>query len=168
VAAAILLLAGGLAWGAAPPSLTARHWPPGYFYRYAKLPVPEKEKLLARMATALEKLREESGGLVAKGAVIEKPSTTIKTYQELTILDESGLIIKARNVPNLYYRYGGPGPLNPNIFMVIKNARVNKTESFIRQGFVVEGDFQAYADKFVKAIMEGLGNAQRDEAREAK
>jgi len=28
---------------------------------------------------------------------------------------------------------------------------------------VVEGDFQAYADKFVKAIMQGLENAEKDE-----
>jgi hypothetical protein len=164
--AAAILVAGSLAWGAAPPSLTARHWPPGYFYRYAKLPVPEKEKLLAKIEAALEKLREEGGGLVAKGAVLEKPSTTIKTYPKLTILDESGLIIEARRVPNLYYRYGGPGPLNPNIFMVIKNVRVNRTESFIRQGFVVEGDFQAYADKFVKALMFGVENAPRDGGQE--
>jgi hypothetical protein len=29
-------------------------------------------------------------------------------------------------------------------------------ESYIRYGYVVEGDFVAYANKFVKAIMEGL------------
>ncbi len=168
IAWVILLLTGALTWGADQPSLTARHWPPGYFYRYSKLPVAEKEKLLARIDAALHRLKEEGGGLMAKGAVIEKPATTVKTYPKLTVLDESGLIIQARNVPNLYYRYRGPGPLNPNIFIVIKDARVNRTESFIRQGFVVEGDFQAYADKFVKAIMFGVENAQRDEGRERK
>ncbi|MBM4274262.1 MAG: hypothetical protein FJ134_07365 [Deltaproteobacteria bacterium] len=157
------MLTSRVAGGAAPASVTARHWPPGYFYRYQKLPVPEKEKLLARIDAALENLKEESGGLIAKGAVIEKPDPGIKTYPKLTILDESGLIIMARQVPNLYYRYRGPGPLNPNIFIVVKNAKVNKTESFIRQNFVVEGDFQAYADKFVKAIMQGLENAEKDE-----
>lgn len=163
IASVIFLLTGSFAWGAGPPSLTSRHWPPGYFYRYQKLKVPEKEKLLARIDAALQKLKDEGGGLIAKGAVIEKPDATVKIYKKLTVLDESGLIIMARQVPNLYYRYGGPGPINPNIFIVIKNARVNKAESFIRQGFVVEGDFQAYADKFVKAIMQGLENAEKCE-----
>ena len=39
--------------------------------------------------------------------------------------------------------------MNPNIYIVIKQARVNVPESYIRYGFVVEGDFVAYADKFV-------------------
>jgi hypothetical protein len=161
IASVIFSLAATSAWGADPPTLRARHWPPGYFYRYAKVSIPEKEKLLARIDAALQQLKEEGGGLVAKGAVIETPSTTVKVYPKLTILDESGLIIQARSVPNLYYRYGGPGPINSNIFIVIKNARVNKTESFIRRSFVVEGDFQAYADKFVKAIMQGLEELER-------
>jgi len=77
-------------------------------------------------------------------------------YERLPILDQSGLIIIARRVPNLYYGYRGPGPLNPNTYLVIRHARVNLPESYIRYGYVVEGDFVAYADKFVTAIMENL------------
>jgi len=36
---------------------------------------------------------------------------------------------------------------------------VNLPESYIRYGYVVEGDFVAYADKFVTAIMENLEGA---------
>jgi hypothetical protein len=95
-------------------------------------------------------------GLIAKGAVIDKLETRRPVYDKLTMLDESGLIIIARRVPNLYYGYQGPGPINPNLFIIIKKARVDVPESYIRYGFVVEGDFVAYADKFVTAIMENL------------
>ena len=59
-------------------------------------------------------------------------------------------------MPNLFYQYRGKAAINPNIYIIIKNARVNVPESYIRYSYVVEGDFVAYADKFVKAIMEGL------------
>ena len=66
-------------------------------------------------------------------------------------------------MPNLYYGYRGQGPLNPNTYLVIRHARVNLPESYIRYGYVVEGDFVAYADKFVTAIMENLeGEAARE------
>ena len=74
----------------------------------------------------------------------------------MTILDESGLVIIARRVPNLFYQYRGQAGINPNIYIIIKGARVNIPESYIRYSYVVEGEFVAYADKFVSAIMEGL------------
>ena len=91
--------------------------------------------------------------------MIDKLNNRQPLYDKLTILDESGLIIAARRVPNLYCGYQGPGPINPNIYIVIKKVRVDIPESLIRQGFVVEGDFVAYADKFVAAIMENLEGA---------
>jgi hypothetical protein len=63
-------------------------------------------------------------------------------------------------VPNLYYGYPGPAPLNPNLYIVIKKARVNFPESFIRYGLVVQGDFVSYAGKFVAAILENLEGAE--------
>jgi len=80
----------------------------------------------------------------------------MQTYSTRTILDESGLVIIARQVPNLYYQYRGQAGINPNIYIIIKNARVNVPESYIRYSYVVEGDFVAYAHKFVSAILEGL------------
>jgi hypothetical protein len=142
-------------WGQ-ETSVKAKHFPTSYFYQYHKIPLQEKEQVLAKIDATLKKLTRGGYGLIAKGAVIEKPDPGIKTYPKLTILDESGLVIIARQVPNLYYQYRGKAGLNPNIYIIIKNARVNVPESYIRYSYVVEGDFVAYAHKFVSAIMEGL------------
>ncbi len=162
---AILFL--GLGFGfrpaAAGEAVSAKQFPTGYFYRYRKAPLAEKDKVLGQLDATLQKLKREGLGLIAKGAVIDRLGTDKPVYEKLTILDESGLIITAHRVPNLYYGYQGPGPINPNIYIVIKRARVDVPESHIRYGFVVEGDFVAYADKFVTAIMENLeGAAARD------
>ena len=145
-------------------SVRAKSFPTGFFYRYHKIPIPEKEKVLARIDATLKKLSREGYGLIVKGAVLEKPDPGVKTYPQLTILDESGLIIIARRVSNLYYQYHGPAPINRNIYLIITHARVNVPESYIRYGFVVEGDYRAYAHKFVHAILEDLerGAAPRD------
>jgi hypothetical protein len=167
---ALLVLTGGVGPAAAQgPAVGAKQFPTGYFYRYHKAPIKEKEQLLAKIDATLQKLHREKLGLIAKGAVIDKLGTHRQVYDRLTILDESGLIITARQVPNLYYRYAGAAPINPNLYIVIKNPRVNFAESYIRQGYVVEGDFVAYANKFVTAIMENLEAAQgRDDLQPAR
>ena len=144
---------------AAAEAVGAKQFPSSYFYRFSKAPMAEKEKILGQLDATLRQLNRENLGLIAKGAVIDHLDTNQRVYERLTILDESGLIITARRVPNLYYGYMGPGPMNPNIYIVIKQARVNVPESYIRYGFVVEGDFVAYAGKFVAAIMENLEGA---------
>lgn len=159
VGVSLLGLAGPAAMGREQPSVQAKQFPPGHFFRYRKAPVQEKEQVLARIDATLKKLNRERLGLIAKGAVIGGVGSETKVYDRLAILDESGLIIIARKVPNLYYRYQGPAPMNPNIYLVIKNARVNVLESYIRYAFVVEGDYLAYAHKFVTAILENLENA---------
>jgi hypothetical protein len=151
-------LAGGSP-AAAKDAVSAKQFPTGYFYRYHKVSIPEKQQILARLDATLQRLNQEGLGLIAKGAVIGKLGVDRPVYEKLDILDESGLIITARRVPNLYYGYPGPGPLNPNLYIVIKKARVNFPESFIRYSLVVEGDFVAYAGKFVAAIMENLEGA---------
>jgi hypothetical protein len=155
----LALLSGLLPARAQEASVKAKHFPTSFFYQYDKIPLREKAKVLAKLDATLKKLHREGYGLIAKGAVIEKPSPEIKTYQKLTVLDESGLIIIAHQVPNLYYQYRGRVGLNPNIYLVIKNARVNSPESYIRYGYVVEGEYRAYASKFVTAILEGLERA---------
>jgi hypothetical protein len=153
------LISGVIPTRAREVSVKAKHFPTGYFYRYDKIPLREKAKVLAKLDATLKKLHRDGYGLVAKGALIEKPSPEIRTYQKLTILDESGLVIIAHQVPNLYYQYRGQAGVNPNIYLIIKNARVNFPESYIRYGYVVEGDYVAYAHKFVTAILEGLERA---------
>jgi hypothetical protein len=165
IAAVFLLLAvvGLSPAAAAGEAVSAKQFPTGYFYRYDKATIEQKKQTLAQLDATLQRLNREGLGLIGKGAVIGKLGTDQPVYDKLDILDESGLIITARRVPNLYYGYRGPGPLNPNLFIVIKQARVDVPESYIRQGFVVEGDFLAYADKFVAAIMENLEGAAAKE-----
>ena len=150
------LLMGVIPAGAQETSVKAKQFPTGYFSQYHKLPIPEKEKVLAKIDATLKKLTQDGFGLIAKGAVIEKPDPGVMTYPQLTILDESGLVIIARRVPNLFYQYRGKAGINPNIYIIVKNARVNIPESYIRYSYVVEAEFVAYADKYVSAVMEGL------------
>jgi hypothetical protein len=161
----LCLISGVIPARAQDTSVRAKQFPTGYFSQYHKVPLPEKERVLAKIDATLKKLTRDGFGLIAKGAVIEKPDPGIQTYRQLTILDESGLVIIARRVPNLYYGYAGKSGINPNIYIIIKNARVNIPESYIRYSYVVEGDFVAYAHKFVNAIMEGLERPARPPAR---
>ncbi len=150
------LIIGVIPGWAQETSVQTKQFPTGYFSQYHKIPIQEKAKVLAKIDATLKKLTQDGYDLIAKGAVIETPDPGVQIYPKLTILDESGLVIIARQVPNLYYQYRGKAGINPNIYIIIKNARVNIPESYIRYGYVVEGDFVAYANKFVSAIMEGL------------
>jgi hypothetical protein len=152
----LCLISGVIPAGAQETSVKAKQFPTGYFSQYHKIPIQEKAKVLAKIDATLKKLTQGGFDLIAKGAVIEKPDPAIQTYPKLTVLDESGLVIIARQVPNLFYQYRGKAGINPNIYIIIKNARVNIPESYIRYSYVVEGDFVAYAHKFVSAILEGL------------
>lgn len=136
--------------------MRAKRFPANFFYHYQKITISEKEKVLGKIEATLKKLNQEGYGLIAKGTVIGNLSPAIKTYEKLTILDGSGLIIIAHHVPNLYYQYFGRARINPNIYLIIKKARVNFSESYIRYGYVVEGEYAAYAQKFVDAIREDL------------
>jgi len=147
-------------------SVKAKQFPTGYFSQYHKISIQEKEKVLAKIDATLKKLTQDGNGLIAKGAVIEKPDPGVMTYPKLTILDESGLVIIARQVPNLFYQYRGKAGINPNIYIIIKNARVNVPESYIRYSFVVEGDFVAYVNKYVSAVMEGLERPAEPQGRQ--
>ena len=161
---AFIILISGLISGVIPgwaqaTAVKTKQFPTSYFYQYHKIRLQEKEKVLAKIDATLKKLTRDGFGLIAKGAVVDRLSPEIKTYPKLTILDESGLVIIARQVPNLYYQYRGQAPINPNIYLIIKNARVNFPESYIRYGYVVEGDYVGYAHKFVNAIVDGLERA---------
>ncbi|MCL4504293.1 MAG: hypothetical protein M1438_20910 [Deltaproteobacteria bacterium] len=158
---AVLTIIGALYSGPviAAEAVSAKQFPTGCFYRFDKATIEQKKQTLTQLDNTLKRLNREGVGLIAKGAVIDKLDNLRPVYEKLTILDESGLIITARRVPNLYFGYQGPGPINPNIYIVINKPRVDIPESFIRKGFVVEGDFEAYADKFVAAIMENVEGA---------
>ena len=150
------LISGVIPGWAQETAVKTKQFPTSYFYQYHKIPLQEKEMVLAKIDATLKKLNRDGYDLIAKGAVIEKPDPAIRTYPKLTILDESGLVIIARQVPNLFYQYRGKAGINPNIYIIIKNARVSVPESYIRYSYVVEGEFVAYVNKFVSAVMEGL------------
>ena len=150
------LISGVIPGWAQATAVKTKQFPTSYFYQYHKIPLQEKEQVLAKIDATLKKLNQDGYDLIAKGAVIEKSDPGIQIYPKLTILDESGLVIIARQVPNLFYQYRGKAGINPNIYIIIKNARVNVPDSYIRYSYVVEGDFAAYANKFVSAILEGL------------
>jgi hypothetical protein len=152
----VSLIMGVIPAGAQGTSVQAKQFPTGYFSQYHKISIPEKAKVLAKIDATLKQLTQDGDGLIAKGAVIEKPDPAIMTYPQLTILDESGLVIIARQVPNLFYQYRGKAGINPNIYIIIKGARVNMPESYIRYSYVVEGEFVAYVNKFVSAVLGGL------------
>jgi hypothetical protein len=150
------LISGGIPGWAQEAPVQVKQFPTSYFYQYQKVPLQEKERILAKIDATLKKLSQDGYSLIAKGAVIEPPDPGVQIYPKLTILDESGLVIIAHQVPNLFYQYRGKAGINPNIYLIIKKARVNVPESYIRYSYVVEGDFEAYAHKFVSAILEGL------------
>src|SRR5665648_319403 len=147
------LISGVIPGWAQETAVKAKQFPTGYFSQYHKISIQEKAKVLAKIDATLKKLTQGGFDLIAKGAVIEKPDPGVMTYPQLTILDESGLVIIARQVPNLYYQYRGKAGINPNIYIIIKNARVNMPESYIRYSYVVEGEFVAYVNKFVSAVL---------------
>ena len=135
-------------------SVKAKQWPAGYFFKYKKISLKEKEQILAKIDATLKKLNQEGYGLIVKGTVIDPLRPDQKIYQTLTVLDDSGLIIMVHQVPNIYYNYyGPPGNMNKHIFLVAKNVKLKQNESYIRYGFVVEGDYLAFSQKYLKAIM---------------
>jgi hypothetical protein len=152
----VMILVAIISAQAEPASVKAKQFPASHFYLGEKISMSAKAKILAKIDATLQKLNQEGYGLMTKGSVLEKISPRVKTYDKLTILDASGLIVIAHRVPNLYYQYPGKTPLNPNIFLIVKKARVNFPESYIRYGYVVEGDYLAYPDKYVEAIMADL------------
>ena len=109
----VCLSSGVIPGWAQETSVKAKQFPTGYFYQYQKIPLQEKEKVLAKIDATLKKLTRDGFSLIAKGAVIEKPDPAVQTYPQLTILDESGLVIIARQVPNLYYQYPRQGRDQP-------------------------------------------------------
>lgn len=158
----------GLAWWAAllPPALGAdpvvqgKSWPPGHFLKYRKITPKERQEILGDIAAKLKDLNEAGESLVVKGTVIDKLTPEKKIYDKLTVLDESGLRVIVRQMPNIYYGFSGPPHLmNPNVYLIIKKVKLNETDSLIKEAFVVEGEYHAYAHAYITAIQESLGRA---------
>ncbi len=88
---------------------------------------------------------------------MDKLRTDVSELNPAIILDQSGLVIMVRNFPNIYFGFNGPESLlNRNTFLVVKNPRVDKVESILRQALVITGDFFAFSQVYFKKTVEGL------------
>jgi hypothetical protein len=141
----------------AEPSVESYFWPPGFFLSFGKLKQAQKEIMLSEVEKKVAFLRQTGKGLMVRGDLMEKARTDISEYNPATILDQSGLVVMVRNFPNIYYNFNGPEALiSRNTFIVVKNPKVDRVESIIRQSLVMNGDFFAFSQAYFKATVENL------------
>ena len=166
------IVAGVLLWflSIAPPGLAAEasvesyFWPPGFFLSFGKLKQAQKEIMLAEVEKKLDVLRQSGRGLFIRGDVMDKIRTDVQELNPATILDQSGLIVLVKNFPNIYFNFTGPETLiRKTTFIVVKNPRVDKIESVIRQSLVVTGDFFAFSQDYFKSTVAYLQKALNDQ-----
>lgn len=150
----VFLLISAPVAGVAAEEVQGYSWPPGFFYRLGRLTVPAFNQALDELDSRLASLRQQQAGLLVKGEITGPLTTRERIYAEVQILDQSGLLILARNVPNLYYGFAGPsGRLNRNTFFVLKNPHLDRIESQLRRQFVVRGEFLAFVRKYLEALL---------------
>ncbi|HAY22121.1 MAG TPA: hypothetical protein DCY27_08130 [Desulfobacterales bacterium] len=141
-------------------------WPPGHFHQFNKISPSQRNHILEEIEKKLSSLRREHKSLLVKGEVVDKLRTDVNRYNPATILDQSGLIILVHNFPNIYCGFSGPKSLlNRNTFLLIKNPRVDRLESMVRQGFVITGHFLAFSQKYLEALSRGLQDGYRQPER---
>lgn len=149
----VIFLASALVAAAVAEEVQGYSWPPGFFYRLGRLKVSAFNQALDELDSRLAGLRQQQAGLLVKGEITGPLTTGARIYAEVQILDQSGLLILARNVPNLYYGFAGPsGRLNRNTFFVLKNPHLDRIESQLRRQFVIRGEFLAFVRKYLEAL----------------
>lgn len=148
----------------ADPSVESYYWPPGFFLRFGKLPQAQKEIMMSEVENKVASLRQAGKGLLVKGALTDKVRPDISEFNPAIILDQSGLVVMVRNFPNIYFGFSGPETLlNRNTFIVVKNPKVDRVESILRQALVVTGDFFAFSQTYIKSTVEGLQKALKSQ-----
>ena len=144
----------------AEPSVESYFWPPGFFLSFGKLKQAQKEIMLSEVENKLASLRLMGKGLLVRGDLMNKVQTEVQELNPATILDQSGYIILVNNFPNIYYNFNGPQTfISRNTFIVVKNPKVDRTESIIRQSLVLNGDFFAFSQAYMKSTVENLQKA---------
>jgi hypothetical protein len=145
-------------------TLSCKSWPAGYFLTEDSRKPAQWKRLLRLLERELAGLNARGECLVVKGTIIEPLETTRRYYDTITILDESGLKVVVRRMPNLYYRYPGLlGPMHKNVFLVARNLRLQEADSRLTGSFLVAGDFVAYASKYLEALGKYWGNGAPSE-----
>jgi hypothetical protein len=154
---------------AVEPSVETFYWPPGMFLTYGKLKQAQKEIMLSEVENKLASLRQMGKVLLVRGNLMDKVRTDVPELNPATILDQCGFIVIVNNFPNIYFNFNGPQALiNRNTFLVIKNPKVDRTESFIRQSMVLRGDFYAFTQAYLKSTVENLQKAIKAQAAPGK
>jgi hypothetical protein len=141
-------------------SVESYFWPPGFFLSFGKLKQAQKEVTMAEVENKLDFLRQSGKGLFIRGDVMDKVRTDVQELNPATILDQSGFIILVKNFPNIYFNFTGPETLiKRTTFIVVKNAKVDRVESIIRQSLVLTGDFFAFSEDYFKSTVANLQKA---------
>lgn len=88
---------------------------------------------------------------------MDKVQTTVQELNPATILDQSGFVILVNTFPNIYFNFTGPQTfISRNTFIVVKNPKIDRLESIIRQSVVLRGDFFAFSQTYLKSTVENL------------
>ena len=142
------------------PSVESYFWPPGFFLSFGKLKQAQKEIMISEVEKKLASLRQMGKGLLVRGDLMDKLQTEVQELNPATILDQSGFIILVNNFPNIYFNFNGPQTfISRNTFIVVKNPKVDRAESIIRQSLVLNGDFFAFSQAYLKSTVENLQKA---------
>ena len=154
---------------AAEPSVESYYWPPGFFLSFGKLKQAQKEIMLSEAEIKLASLRQMGKGLMVRGDLMDKVQTDVQELNPATILDQSGFIILVKNFPNIYYNFTGPQAfISRNTFIVVKNPKVDRAESILRQSLVLNGEFFAFSQAYLKSVVENLQKALRAQSEQGQ
>jgi len=144
----------------AEPSVESYFWPPGFFLHFGKLKQAQKEAMILEVDKKVAFLRQAGKGLLVRGELMDKLRTDIPEFNPATILDQSGLVVMVRSFPNIFFNFNGPDSLlNRNTFIVVKNPKVDRIESILRQSLVVTGDFFAFSQAYFSSTVDNLQKA---------
>ncbi len=153
----------------AEPSVESYFWPPGFFLHFGKLKQAQKEAMIIEVDKKVAFLRQAGKGLLVRGELMDKLRTDIPEFNPATILDQSGLVVMVRSFPNIFFNFNGPDSLlNRNTFIVVKNPRVDRIESILRQSLVVTGDFFAFSQAYFSSTVDNLQKALKAQTPQIK
>jgi hypothetical protein len=158
--ALLLFIATTVPVPAEEPFVESYFWPPGFFLNFSKLKQAQKELMISEVEKKLAFLRQTGKGLMVRGDLMDKVRTDVCEFNPATILDQSGLVLMIRNFPNIYFNFNGPNSLlNRSTFLVVKNPKVDRGESLIRQSLVISSDFYAFSQTYFKSTVANLQKA---------
>lgn len=136
------------------------HWPPGAFLSFRTLKQTQKERLLNEVEARLDGFRQAGKSLFIKGELMTKASPEVPEFNPATVLDQSGMVVIVKSFPNIYYRMNAPETtVRRTTAFVLKNPRVDRVESILRQAVVLRGDFLGFSQAFIQSTVDSLQKA---------